>query len=87
MKIDKLPETYTDAAHNEIAVKVNELINQKNDSDLRKHIQRHKELHRYLDELLADMIDNTEMLPSTTTVMQLMEWSHEQTKNPVTKSN
>lgn len=47
-----------------------------------EHITRHKELHKALDELVADMIEHTKMLPSETTVMELMEWSHRQTINP-----
>ena len=47
-----------------------------------KHIKVHEELHKALDELVADMIRHTEMLPSTTTVMELMQWSNEQTKEP-----
>ena len=46
------------------------------------HIQRHKELHSMLDELGADFIRHTNKLPSTTTLMELMSWSFEQTKNP-----
>lgn len=47
-----------------------------------KHRLRHEVLHRHLDELIADMIRHTDHLPSTTTVMQLMEWSHQQTIDP-----
>jgi alpha-galactosidase len=47
-----------------------------------EHIQRHKELHKALDELLADMIAHTKMLPSTTTVLELVEWSYQQTIKP-----
>lgn len=47
-----------------------------------EHQKRHIELHRMLDELTADMIKNTDKLPSETTVMELMKWSYEQTKNP-----
>jgi hypothetical protein len=46
------------------------------------HIKRHKELHRALDELMADMITHTWMLPSRTTVMELARWASEQTENP-----
>ena len=45
-------------------------------------IEIHKELHRNLDLLVACFIENTENLPSKTTVMDLMKWSHEQTTNP-----
>lgn len=43
----------------------------------------HKELHTSLDKLIACYIENTEKLPSRTTVMELMKWSHEQTLNPI----
>lgn len=48
----------------------------------KKHKARHEMLHRMLDELTADMIRHTKKLPSKTTVMELMAWSHEQTQNP-----
>lgn len=48
-----------------------------------EHLQRHTELHEALDELVADMITETEtMRPSNTTVMELMEWSASQIRNP-----
>ena len=48
-----------------------------------EHKQRHIELHRKCDELLADfMTHNENKYPSQTTVWELMNWSHEQTKNP-----
>lgn len=47
-----------------------------------KHKQRHEELHKVLDELVADFINHTEKMPSKTTVMELMEWSYDQTNNP-----
>ena len=46
------------------------------------HKIRHKELHKNLDELVADFIKHTENLPSRTTLMEFMEWSYEQTINP-----
>jgi hypothetical protein len=49
------------------------------------HIKRHQELHRSFDELLADFITHTEKLPSESTVMELMQWSHQQTINPAIK--
>jgi hypothetical protein len=56
------------------------------EKDKDKHISRHKELHKMLDELVADFIDLTDKMPSKTTVMELMQWSHKQTKNPTTKN-
>uniref|UniRef100_A0A6M3LDQ7 Uncharacterized protein n=1 Tax=viral metagenome TaxID=1070528 RepID=A0A6M3LDQ7_9ZZZZ len=48
----------------------------------KEHIKRHKELHKSLDELIADFITHTDKLPSSSSVMELMEWSYKQTKNP-----
>jgi hypothetical protein len=47
------------------------------------HIIRHENLHKSLDELVADFITTTERMPSNTTVMELIEWSHSQTMNPL----
>ena len=47
-----------------------------------EHIQAHKELHLQLDLLVADFIATTRRMPSETSVMELIEWSHEQTSNP-----
>ena len=47
-----------------------------------EHKQRHVELHRAFDELLADWIGETESLPSEATVMEFMQWSYTQTKSP-----
>ena len=47
-----------------------------------EHKQRHVELHKKLNELCADFISQTGKYPSKTTMLELMEWSHEQTKNP-----
>jgi hypothetical protein len=49
---------------------------------LEEHRARHVELHRSLDELVADFIRHTDRLPSETSVMDLMMWSHAQTQNP-----
>jgi hypothetical protein len=48
----------------------------------KEHKARHETLHKNLDELVADFLDHTEALPSRTTVMELMEWSHQQTLSP-----
>lgn len=50
-----------------------------------EHRQRHIELHKKLDELIADFISQTNYLPSQTSIHTLMSWSFEQTKNPTTK--
>lgn len=47
-----------------------------------EHIERHKKLHKNFDELIADFISNTDKMPSQTTVMELIEWSHKQTVEP-----
>jgi hypothetical protein len=47
-----------------------------------QHKARHQLLHENLDELIADWIWQTDALPSKNTVLDLMKWSHEQTKNP-----
>lgn len=49
---------------------------------IEEHKQRHLELHKMLDELGADFIRHTDKLPSKSTIMELMTWSFEQTKNP-----
>ena len=45
-------------------------------------IKIHKELHNSLDKLSACYIKETEKRLSYTSVMELIEWSFEQTKNP-----
>lgn len=51
-------------------------------TDLREHKERHKLLHKHLDELLVDWITHTGKLLSNSTVLELLEWAHEQTENP-----
>ena len=48
----------------------------------KEHKERHGFLHKELDELVADFIQHGKKRPSQTTVMELMEWSFEQTTNP-----
>lgn len=48
----------------------------------KEHKKRHRELHQRFDELLADFIGHTKKLPSETTLLEFMEWSYQQTKNP-----
>lgn len=50
-----------------------------------QHIQRHGELHKAFDELLADYLFYSEKLPSEITVLELMKWSYAQTQEPVEK--
>ena len=47
-----------------------------------EHQKRHIELHKAFDELIADFIAQTGKVPSETTIMELMAWSHTQTINP-----
>jgi hypothetical protein len=50
------------------------------------HRKRHEELHAALDELIADWISHSlacsTRLPSKSTILDLMTWSHQQTLNP-----
>lgn len=50
-----------------------------------EHRQRHVALHHALDELLADFLQHHDFnkLPSNTTLVELMQWSHQQTIEPV----
>ena len=48
----------------------------------KEHKERHELLHKYLDELVADMIARTKMRPSQMTVFELMNWSFKQTLDP-----
>jgi len=43
-----------------------------------KHTQRHKELHKALDELFADFILHTNKTTKAT-IWELIEWSYKQT--------
>lgn len=46
------------------------------------HRQRHLRLHNSIDELAADYMVHTNHRLSTSTVMELLRWSHEQTEHP-----
>jgi len=50
-------------------------------------IALHKELHTSLDKLSACYISTNEKNLSDTSVMELIEWSYQQTKNPSCFSN
>lgn len=43
----------------------------------------HVKLHRSLDELLACFIESTNKLPSTTTLLEFLEWSANMRADPV----
>jgi hypothetical protein len=52
---------------------------------LEEHRQRHQALHHALDELAADWASqHWGELYSKHSIMELMEWSFQQTKNPTT---
>ena len=47
-----------------------------------EHKQRHIELHRMLDELVADYFTHTGKLFTSSSIMDLIQWSHQQTIQP-----
>ena len=49
-----------------------------------EHHERHKELHRSLDELLADFITHSGLNGRFTSrpIMELLDWAHKQAKQP-----
>ena len=47
------------------------------------HVMLHENLHKSLDALVADFIRITSRVPSKTTVMELIAWSHDQCSDPV----
>jgi len=61
------------------------IVPQRSLRKLKEHKARHKELHNYFDELVADFITETGKLPSKATILELMEWSYSQTINPTGK--
>ena len=52
-----------------------------------EHKAIHVELHKYLDELIADFLRQTGKPLSEITLLDLVEWSYEQTKNPTVQKN
>ncbi len=56
------------------------------EEELERHTQRHIILHKRLDELVADFIKHTGGLPSKTTLLEFMEWSHKETLSPTEKA-
>ena len=52
----------------------------------RKHRERHVLLHKQLDELVADFIFHSGKLPSKTSILELMDWSHKQTLSGAVRS-
>ena len=51
----------------------------------KEHKLIHISLHKNLDQLIADFIFHTEKLLSETSVMEFLEWSYTQTKEPTEK--
>ena len=47
-----------------------------------KHKKKHIELHHKFDELLADFIYHTGILPSKASLIDLINWSYKQTIKP-----
>ncbi len=47
-----------------------------------EHKKRHEELHKCLDELVADYVFNTKALPSKTNLIIFMDWAWQQTIKP-----
>ncbi len=52
-----------------------------------EHKQIHVDLHNSLDMLVADFIAHSKKLPSKTTLIEFMEWSHLQSLNPTGDTN
>lgn len=50
--------------------------------DREEHKAKHQELHKALDELMADWITHTNNMPSTAKLWGLVVWSHQQCDNP-----
>lgn len=46
------------------------------------HAARHAQLHAMLDELVADWLIHTKKRPSSSTVLELMQWANEQRISP-----
>jgi hypothetical protein len=59
----------------------NEIVNASTMSKA-EHKKRHVMLHNHLDELIADWVSHTGSFPSKCTVLELIKWSHGQTKKP-----
>lgn len=52
-----------------------------------EHIARHQELHKALDELIADWILCKSVSPSRGSVVDLIIWSYKQTTDPDTEEH
>lgn len=47
-----------------------------------EHKERHEQLHKSLDELVADFISHNDISLRDVSVMDLIQWSYDQTQNP-----
>ena len=50
--------------------------------DVIEHKERHHMMHKYLDELVADFVNNTGKALRGVTLIEFMMWSKKQIKNP-----
>lgn len=50
--------------------------------DEKKHRQLHVKMHKTLDAVIADFMKHTDRLPSKTPIIELLEWSYQQTIQP-----
>jgi len=51
-----------------------------------EHKAQHEVLHKFLDELVADFVQhNPGRYLAQTTIMELVQWSHSQTVDPISK--
>lgn len=58
-------------------------VEDKDEMTEQEHAERHKVLHRCLDELIADWIGSgPRRYPTKCTIYELMKWSNGQTKKP-----
>lgn len=68
---------------NQVIIERELLVQDRGDKMTREeHIEKHKQLHNALDELVADYITQTGKRLTTSNLMELIEWSFQQTINP-----
>jgi hypothetical protein len=73
----------TDSRISDLEMRLEALEESVDAIEANEHKVRHQLLHESLDELVADFIrHNDDKRPSSTTVLELMEWSHAQTVKP-----
>ena len=76
VKEKKIKERLKKAGFDEVKIETRQMTEE-------EHIQRHIEFHKILDEMVADFMQDTDKkgeicLPSTTSLMDFMNWSYEQ---------